>query len=102
MCAGPGLPCRVGSPIATRTAIRSASTAGSWEILTTCCAESRLRGSSRGLTCVGTALCDHLVGRVFVGLIAARVGDTLVEGVEGVAGAEGGIVFGAAAQILPA
>lgn len=89
MRAGPGLPIGICRPIATfalpciaRAAMRSDSTVGSWEILTTCRAEGRLRGSSHGLACVGAALCDCLVGCILVGLVTAGVGDALVQGVD--------------------
>ena len=109
MRAGPGLPVGVGRPVAAfalpwaaLTAVRSASTTGSWKILTTCHAEGRLRGCSHGLASVGAALCDDLVGGVLVGLVTVGSGDAAVQGVELVAGAEVGVVVGVSTQVLPA
>lgn len=99
MRAGPGLPFGVGRPIAT---FALPGTARSWKILTTCCAKGRLRGCGHGLACVGTALCDDLVGGVLVGLVAVGVGDAAVQGVELVASAEVGVVARVPAQVLPA
>jgi hypothetical protein len=99
MRARPRLPFGVGRPVATFAMPRPAR---SWKILTTCCAEGRLRGCSHGLACVGAALCDDLVGGVLVGLVAVGAGDAAVKGVELVAGAEVGVVAGVAAQVLPA
>lgn len=60
-----------------------------WERLTTCSAESCLRGCSWGLAGVGASLSDDLVDGFLVGVVAVRVGDAAVQVVESIASAEG-------------
>lgn len=70
MRAGPALPLGVRGPIALALSASSwaanVSTSWSRDVLTTCCAEGSLLGSSRGLAGVGAALCDDLVGGLLV------------------------------------
>lgn len=90
MRARPALPLRrFGGPIALFTTPWTAEGTREWERLTTCSAESCLRGCSRGLAGVGASLSDDLVDGFLVGVVAVGVGDAAVQVVESIAGAEG-------------
>jgi len=110
MRAGPALPVGVRRPVAALDTLPASPwatadaipTSWSRDVLTTCCAESRLLRCGRGLAGVGAALCDDLVGGLFVGVAAIGRSDTRVQGVELVAGAEVGVAAGVALQVLPA
>lgn len=108
MRAGPALPVGVGGPVSLAVAIAKSAPGTSGERdgrLTTRCAESGLGRGADALAGVGAGLGDDLVGGVLVGLVAVGVGDAVVEGVQLVAGAEGGPVVGVGvgvAEVLPA